>query len=266
MKFLKASITTFLLLAGVAQVTGNEADDRLDVDEASLTHALRQTAMPELGDGRLAKILERYYAEALGGVENWASISSLKVSGTLKIEDGQFEFTALQKKPNLVKMTLRRDQRNLVMAFDGTHAWERQPGRNAKPVLMGEEESRRFMLSARFGNYLLYPFAEGKELLYMDTIPFEGSICHQIRVTLESGFQLDYFLDIRNYMEVKVENTDLRSGSTHSIVYSDYIRKGGMPIARKVESYKDGKWASTLTLDEAKMNSGVIPWMFEMPR
>lgn len=244
----------------------SEPGDRLDRSEESLTPTLRQTAMPQLGDGRLAKILNHYYEDALGGREKWADISSLRVAGRLKLKNGELSLTAVQKKPNLIKMTLRQNQQDLVMAFDGTTAWQRPPVRDAKPVLMSEDEARRFIHSAQFGNYLLFPYAEGKELVYLDTVPVEGNICHQIRVTLENGFQLDYFIDIQSYMEVKVENTDLLSGSKNSIIYSDYIRESGMPIARKVESYENGEWVSTLTLEEAKVNSGVISWMFNMPR
>ncbi len=266
MKLSKTSFTAiFMLVAGLYAVA-SEPNDRLDRSAQSLTPALRQTAMPELGDSRLAKILTRYYEDALGGDENWANISSVRVTGRLKLKNGEFQLTALQKKPNLVKMTLRQNQRDLVMAFDGTNAWQRPPGRDTKPVLMNQSEARRFIHSAHFGSYLLFPFAEGKELVYLDTVPVEGNICHQIRVTLKSGYQLDYFIDIRSYMEIKVENTDLRNGSKNSIVYSDYVREGGMPIARKVESYENGEWKSTLTLDEAKVNSGVISWMFNMPR
>lgn len=266
MKLLKTSLSLFGLLAGVLQASASEAENRLNLSEDLLTPTLRETAMPSVGEGRLARILKRYYEDALGGPENWAYIASLKVSGALKLKDGEFSLTAIQKKPNLVKMTLRQNSRDLVLAFDGTDAWQRPPGRDAKAVFMDEEEARRFKHSAQFGNYLLFPYAEGKELVYMDTVPVEGSICHQIRVTLDSGFQLDYFIDIRSYREVKVANTDLASGSTNSIVYSDYILEGGMPIARKVESYEDDEWVSTLTLDRAKVNSGVIPWMFSMPR
>lgn len=266
MKILKSSLIVIGLIACAAVANATKPGDRLEVSDGALTPILRQTAMPELGDGRLAKILTRYYQDALGGEANWAEISSLKFSGMLKLENGQFTVTALQKKPDLVKITLRQNQRDLVLAHDGTHAWRLPPGRDAGPVLLGKDEARRFVHSARFGNYLLYPFAEGKDLLYLDTVPVEGSICHQIRVTLDSGFQLDYFIDIRSHMEIKVTSTDLISGSSNSILYSDYIREGGMPIARTVESYEEGKWVSTLTLLEAKVNPGVIPWMFKMPR
>lgn len=264
MNFLKISLSLFGLLAGTLPGNASEADNRLNLSEDLLTPALRETAMPSLGAGQLARILSRYYEEALGGADSWAQISSLRVSGTLKMENQEFSLTAIQKKPDLIKMTLRQNNRDLVLAFDGAEAWQRLPGQDAG--LMDGAETRRFELSAQFGNYLLFPYALGKELLYIDTVPVEGNICHQIRVTLDSGFQLDYFLDIRSYLEVKVENTDLTSGSTNSLIYSDYIIEEGMPIARKVESFEDGKWVSSLTLESAQVNPGVIPWMFSFPR
>ena len=84
------------------------------------------------------------------------------------------------------------------------------------------------------------------------------------RVTLDTDYQVDYFLDIRTYLEIKAVNTDLRTGKVNSLVYQDYFREYGMPIARQVESFEDGEWVSSLRLDEVKVNAGVIPWMFKM--
>jgi hypothetical protein len=155
-------------------------------------------------------------------------------------------------------------QNGLILAYDGEVAWK-QIARRGEPERMAEAEARRFIHSARFGSYLLYPFAEGKRISLIDTVPVEGAICHHIRVELDTDYQVDYFIDIRNYLEIKVVNTDLRSETTHSIIYKDYIRELGMPVARKVKSFENGKWVSTLLVDEVKMNSGVMVWMFHMP-
>ena len=61
-----------------------------------------------------------------------------------------------------------------------------------------------------------------------------------------------------------VRPLDLRTGEVNSLVYQDYFREYGMPIARQVESFEDGEWVSSLRLDEVKVNAGVIPWMFKM--
>lgn len=244
--------------------SGESIGDRLEMPADEINVILRQTSMPELGSGRLAKILTRYYVEGLGGPEDWEKISSLKVSGTLFLKEEEFELNAYQKKPDLIKMSIRGKQRELVLGYDGETAWQDLPGANNKAEPMSADEARRFKHSAHFGNHLLYPFASGKTIEYIDTVPAEGNVCHQIRVTLDTDYQVDYFIDIRTYLEIKVVNTDLRTGQASSIVYQDYIREYGMPIAKQVESFENGEWVSSLRLDEVKVNAGVIPWMFKM--
>ena len=85
---------------------------------------------------------------------------------------------------------------------------------------MAESEARRFKHSSLLGSHLLYPYARGKEIEYVDTVPTEGYICHQIRVTLDSGYQVDYFIDVRTYLQRKAVHLDLRSG----LVVASYIR------------------------------------------
>jgi len=257
------TVATLLLFPPLVPAQGG-ADPLLPEDE-TLNVALRREAMPELADSRLGKILARYYDQGLGGEENWSKIESLRLSGTLKLESGEFELFAYQKKPDLIKMTIGGNQRDLVLGYDGETAWQSAPAEPGKYEPMGGKEARRFIHSARFGNHLLYPFEDGKTITYMDTVPVEGTICHQIRVLLDTEYQVDYFIDIRSYLEIKVVNTDLRTGFVNSVTYEDYIRELGMPIARKVHSSENGEWVSTLEVEEVSMNSGLMPWMFSMP-
>jgi hypothetical protein len=86
-----------------------------------------------------------------------------------------------------------------------------------------------------------------------------------MRVVLDTGYQVDYFFDIRTFLEIKVVNTDLRSGAVSSIIYKDYDLEQPIPIAKKVKSFEEGEWVSTLLLDNIKLNSGIMPWMFSRP-
>ena len=243
-------------------VTAEEPVPSQDEDASVI---LRQVAMPEMQNDRLGSILNRYYKEGLGGPGNWEKVVSLRVSGRLILEGGEFKFNAYQKKPHYIKMTIYGNQRHMKMGYDGSTAWQIL-ARGDSAVGMEPEQARHFIHSAHFGNYLLYPYALGKQMEYLDTVPVDGVICHQVRVTLDTGYQVDYFIDIRTYLEIKVITTDLRSEKVTSVVYEDYIREFGMPIAQKVVSSEDGAWASTLELDEVKVNSGVMPWMFKMPK
>lgn len=253
---------------GVLAVCGSLAnlwaEDRGDAQASDVSVLLRQTAMPEMGGDRLGTILNRYYQEGLGGAEHWEQVVSLRVAGRLTLAAGEFQLDAYQKKPHYLKMTIHGDHRDIRMGYDGTVAW-REVKRGVVEA-MPAEEARRFVHGARFGNYLLYPYARGKQIEYLDTVPVDGKVCHQIRVTLDTEYQVDYFVDIRTYLEIKVVNTDLRTGAVNSVVYEDYIREFGMPIAQKVVSFEAGEWVSTLELDEVKVNSGIMPWMFQMPK
>lgn len=243
-----------------------EKENELFIAQDKLNEKLRNTAMPELGETRIEKILKRYYELGLGGLESWEKVESLNFIGKMETKAGELTLSAYQKKPNLIKMTLTEQSRqgNLTLAYDGEVAWK-QKGRHNSPERMDEIEARRFIHSARFGNYLLYPFAEGKRIRLIDTVPVEGAICHQVRVELDTGYQVDYYLDIRSYLEVKVVNSDLRNGSSNTIIYKDYNRESGLPIARKVQNLENEAWVSTLLVKEVKVNAGVMPWMFHMP-
>lgn len=259
-------IHSILLFLSCSLLLAAEEGNVLSISPEELDASVRKAPMPKLGQTRIEKILKNYYHVGLGGPENWEKIVSLNFIGKLKTEGAELELTAYQKKPDFMKMSLFQEsgQSGLILAYDGEVAWK-QIGRRGKPERMAEAEARRFIHSARFGNYLLYPFAAGKRISLIDTVPVEGAICHQIRVELDTGYQVDYFIDIRSYLEIKVVNADLRSGSTNSLIYQDYTRELGMPIARKVKSFEGGKWVSTLLIDEVKINTGVMPWMFHMP-
>jgi len=230
-----------------------------------MTTALRQAAMPEMDDSRVGRILARYYQQFLGGEATWRGLESIKYDGSLKVDGTVFALSAFQKKPNLIKMTLIHpvNQGSLQLGYDGQTAWKQGAGQPAET--MTPEEARRFIHGVRLGGHLIHPFAEGKTIRYIDTVPIEGSICHQLRVELETSYEVDYFIDIRSLAEVKVINRDLKNDFTNSIVYHDYQRVGGIPVPVLVDNYENGELVSRLDNEEIRINSGVMPWMFRLP-
>lgn len=251
-----------------ASLPAAEAIEVLEFNEEEMNVIIRQTAMPELDNSRLGKILTRYYLEGLGGSESWSKIESIRAFGTLKLADSEHKLAAYQKKPSYIKISIRgmNGEGELTLGYDGKNAWKSHSLSKGKAVKMEVAEARRFMHTSHFGNHLLYPYQPGKTIAYVDTLPIEGNICHQIRVTLDTGFQIDYFIDIRTYLEIKVVNLDLDTQVTNTVFYRDYIREFGMPIAKNVVSYDEGEWSSELTINEVKVNTGVMPWMFRMPK
>lgn len=238
--------------------------DRLAVEDES-TAVLSNIAMPKMGNQRLDSILMRYYAKGMGGTEIWDNILSMRVSGQLTLKSGRYDFHVTRKKPHYLKIVIRDGPRQVIKGYDGSVAW--QSGSQVSDAMeLPEADAREFILGAHFGSYLLYPYAPGKQIEYLDTVPVDGVLCQQVRVTLDTGFQVDYFIDTLSCLELKVVTTDLQTGQISATTYEDYTHEFGVPVARKVVSSVDGQWWSTFELDDVKLNSGVMPWMFQMPK
>ena len=260
-KFLFASLSCAVL--SVAQTVAEE--DLLKPLEP-VTQIMRDTAMPELGNSRVEKILSQYYIKGLGGNESWDDIESFQLEGNLALEGIDLVLTAFRKKPNLLKMSIQHPEIDIPieMGYDGEVAWEQIPGQDAQPV--GDQETRRFAHNSYFGSHLLHPFREGKTVRYIDTVPIDGEICHQVQVTTAVGYTIDYYIDIRTFLEAKVVSVDNTTGFVSTLVYSDYTTEFGLPISMTIESYENGEWVSTFTIDEIKLNPGLMPWMFHLPK
>jgi hypothetical protein len=37
-----------------------------------------------------------------------------------------------------------------------------------------------------------------------------------------------------------------------------------MPIAKQIDSFENGEWLSSLTVNDFKVNVGLMPWRFKM--
>lgn len=252
-------------------IATTSAESQASADSASLagsaaTPGAADKPMPELGEGRLARLLSRYYAKGLGGLESWQRLNSIRISGEMEVEGAVLQLKAFQKKPDYMKLELVPPVGPpLTLGYDGKQAWKQTRARPDATVPMEAEEARRFVHNAQFGSYLLYPKAPGKHIEFVDTVPTDGAICHQIRVTLGEDYRVDYFIDIRSFRERKVVNKDLKTGMTNTLRYESYKVHSGIPLARVVHSETNGKWVSTLRVETVTLNAGLMPWMFSMP-
>lgn len=219
-------------------------------------------AMPTLGEGRLEQILQRHYRDGLGGPQAWETVSSLYTIGHLKMDSGDFQLITCRKKPHYMKKTIANARYYSEIISNGKSAWQIS-GKGGVAKEMEADRMRRFVFDAQFGSHLLYPNAPGKQIKYIDTVPANGSVCHLLQVTLETGYRVEYFINVHTFLIIKEAITDLHTDKMYTRVYSDYSRESGFPIARKTTTYENGKWVSTLKVDMLKINTGMMPWMFD---
>ena len=271
-------LSVLLPALALASGSGDEKINRLLPDGFELTEVLEQMPMPELYPSKLGLVMSRYY-KALGGLENWSQIKSLKITGELiAANKGEaLSYVSISKKPNLLKMEIEAassssssseegKEGGYALSFDGQNVWMKFFSEKSAIRLDTDDPKVRLLKqSAEFASLLLYPFRSGKSFEYLGTTREENSVCHWIRVRTKSQFIVDYYIDAQYYKEVKVVlNDSLSSEGGLTIQYLDYKTIDGIPIAHKVITEKAGQEESTLIINSVEKNVGVLKWMFEL--
>jgi hypothetical protein len=218
-------------------------------------------------EGRLGRILERYFEEGVGGKENFARLESLLIEGTIQSGDISRPFRVFKKKPDLFRIRVGLpNRREWVMAFDGRVGWERHPDRNeGQARVMEGNELDAFKLDSAFASHLLYPLAPGKKMEFIDTVPVDGRICHQIRITFDNNWVLTYFIDIRSFNEYKLHTLAPGESTPRETIFEDFRLVSGIPLAHKVTTRRDGEILNKVLIERAEANMGVMRWMFAKP-
>ena len=228
-----------------------------------ITQSLINSAMPELKQSQLGKILTRYYEDCLGGVDHWKAIRSFKVSGVLNTLNGIQTYESIFKKPNFYKIAISSEDTTNIVAFDGNNKWQKQ--------ISGEEwtypeiapHMRRMVHEPELATYLLYPLQTGKAYQYRGTVRENNTVCFRVSLLTKQKYLIDYFLDVESYCIVSIKIIDkLKEFSPVLIRYSDHRLVDGVYFAQKIEYYVDGKWDSTLEVKKIATNLGVANWMF----
>lgn len=236
--------------------------------EASLNKAgvMHTEGLPE----RLAALLEKYYEKTFGGRDNWATISSLRFSGQLRLSSGQeLKALAYMKKPNLMKIAVGTgDARvNFSMGYDGSEVWQSTEANGQAAVVKTVDagEAANFIRDAWFGGLLLYPTMEGKRITQGETYRIDDEPVVDIKVVSPSGAEVIYTIALTDFTERKRSSTNYANNQTEVMKLSDYREVSGMQVAFKNVLTSEGAFVHELLLDKVEINQGVASWMFSRP-
>ena len=243
--------------------TASVSTNELLPEGVFITQSLIDSAMPELRQSQLGKILTRYYRRCLGGADNWEAINSFKVSAELNTANGIQTYESIYKKPYFYKIAISSEETTNIVAFDGNNKWQKQ--------ISGEEWSypkiapnwHRMIHEPELATYLLYPLQAGKAYQYEGTVRELNTVCFKVSLFTKQGYLIDYYIDVESYRIISIKIIDrLKEFSPVIIEYSDHRPVDGVYFAHKIKYYVDGQWDSTLNIKNITTNVGAANWMF----
>ena len=243
--------------------TASVSTNELLPEGVFITQSLIDSAMPELRQSQLGKILTRYYKRCLGGADNWEAINSFKISAELDTKGGKYQYESIVKKPNFYKIAISSEETTNIVAFDGNNKWQKQ--------ISGEEWSypkiapnwHRMIHEPELATYFLYPMQTGKTYQYEGTVRELNTVCFKVSLFTKQGYLIDYYIDVESYCIISIKIIDrLKEFSPVIIEYSDHRLVDGVYFAHKIKYYVDGQWDSTLNVKNITTNVGAANWMF----
>lgn len=217
----------------------------------------------------LQEVLNNYY-EAIGGLDAWQAVQTMKVTGRRMIMPGtEAPFSMTVKRPNKVRLEFTFQGMTGIMAYDGETGWMVMPFMGKmEPEPVPDEDVKDLEQMADMDGVLMGYEESGHQVEYVGVEETEGTPAHKLKVTLKSGDVQYYYLDSEYFVPIKVEGTREVRGTVveYESILSDYKEVGGVMIPHSVDQRPKGAPSGqTIMLDQVELNVEVDDAIFTMP-
>jgi len=231
-----------------------------------LAAALTATAAVPVSAQSVAEVLDHYHA-AVGGVDAWTSLSTMKANGTINVS-GMVTgpFTIVQKRPTMARIDITVQGMTIVQAFDGTTAWQIVPFTGStEPELADEETASQVIEQADMDGPLIGWKEAGSQVELAGVEAVDGAETTKLKLTLKTGEVTYYYLDA-DYLPIKIVAVRNVGGvaSELTTTLGDYREVAGLMFPFKIE-VETPLGIQALTFDTIEVNTDVDESVFSMP-
>lgn len=216
----------------------------------------------------LDEVLEKHY-EAIGGLDAWQGIQSMKLSGTMVLMGGamQAPITILQKRPAKARVEFTVQGMQGVQAYDGETAWIQMPFMGSPdPEAAPDDMVQQMKEQADLDGPLIGWEEDGHTVELVGKEDVEGTETFKLKVTLDTGEVSDVFLDAEYFLPIKVESTRMVQGAETMITTSlgDYKEVAGLIVPFSIE-VSTAMGPQSISFDTIEVNVDMDDELFSMP-
>jgi len=213
------------------------------------------------------KILKKMI-DAQGGKKTLENIKDSTLSGTMEMIQAGItgSITLYQKEPNKMRMDGEVMGMVITQAYDGETAWMINPqtGTAEKLPEQAAEEVKRQALG---NDALLNPEKYGITYTYIGKENIDGKDYLVLEQTFSDGFKASLYIDSQTYLTYKTKATTVNQMGVEVLaetILSDYKEVEGMMVPHTLTIFQDGQEFMTMTITEAKFNTGLEDSLFTM--
>jgi outer membrane lipoprotein-sorting protein len=210
--------------------------------------------------------------EARGGAAAIKSLHSLRRSGKLLVNQGQFELTFMQmyKMPGAVREEAGLQGLTQIQAFDGKEGWQINPFQGRKdPERLSSDDIKSLAEDvADFGSALIDADAKGNVIEYAGTEDVDGTLAYKLKLTRKNGEVKYVFLDSDHFLEIRTlsQRTEHGAQVETETDMGDYEKIGGVFLPMSIETgLRRSQDKQKIVFDKAEPNVALDDALFAFP-
>ncbi len=144
------------------------------------------------------------HAEAIGGVDNWAKINTLKMDMVMKMQGMEMQIATTQVNCQAMRTDITAMGMNGYSIITKTNGWNYMPFQGqtkAEPIT--EDMLKNSQDELCILDKLLRYKETGDKIEYLGTDDMEGTECLKLKLTDSNGKETTYFMDSDTYLLTK---------------------------------------------------------------
>lgn len=165
------------------------------------------------------------HAEAIGGLDNWAKIKTMKMEMAMKMQGMEIPIIATQVNCTAMRTDITVMGMSGYSIITNTNGWNFMPfNGQTKPEPMTEDILKSSQDELCVLDKLLRTKETGDKLEYLGTDDVDGTECLKLKLTDANGKESTYFLDAETYLLLKKTVKAMVNGQVfeNSVTMGDY--------------------------------------------
>ncbi|CAN5612788.1 hypothetical protein BH18VER1_BH18VER1_21740 [soil metagenome] len=209
--------------------------------------------------------------EAKGGADALKSLQSVKLTGKVLVNEGQFElaYSQTKKRPSSVRTEASVQGLTEVQAYDGEEGWKISPfGGRKDPEKMSEDDTKGLIEDAELDGPLVNWKEKGSAVEYLGTEDVDGTEAHKLKVTRKNGDVSYVYLDPDHFLEIRILTQRIERGTQVEVEtdLGDYEKVGGVFVPFAVEEGRKGSSdKQKIIIEKGEPNVPADDAMFHFP-
>ncbi len=207
------------------------------------------------------------YAEARGGKDKLTAIKSIYMEGAGQMMGNEIAVKVIKEQGKLVRNEFETGAGNGYRIVTEKEGWSMFSMRSTTPSPMTPEAVAAQQTELDIAGPLVNYTAKGHKAELVGKENTEAGIeCFKIKLTSNTGRELNYWIDAKTYL--LVQSSQKMSGRNGTEVealtlYSDYKAVDGILFPHTVESKGQGPGGGSTTFDKVELNKPVDPKMYK---